>query len=52
MRIREEVTFGPDNAVNSLTRSASDGANWEALRRLFRVAIIALGFALFIDKFW
>lgn len=51
MSIRKEVTFGPDNAMNSLTRSASDGANRETLRRFFRIAVIALGFALLMISF-
>lgn len=43
----EEVAFGPDDAMYGLAWCAADGTNGEALRRLFDVAVVALGFTLF-----
>lgn len=42
----EQVALGPDDAVYGLAWRAADRANGEALRRLFDVAVVALGFAL------
>ena len=46
MRIREKITFRPDNAMNSLARGTPDGANRITFGGLFSVTVVAFGFAL------
>ena len=52
IHIRKEITFGPNNAMDSLARSASDGANWITLGSFFGVAIVTFGFTLLTLSFW
>jgi hypothetical protein len=43
----EEVAFRPNDAVDRLARGASNRADWESLRGLLDVAIVAFGLTLF-----
>lgn len=45
-RLRKEVSFGPDNAMDGLARGAADGANGVRLGDLFGIAIVALSYSL------
>lgn len=38
---REQVAFGPDNAMNGRAGSASNSAYWESLRRVLLLTLVA-----------
>lgn len=44
-----EKIFGPDDAVNGLRRSVSDGTSWKSLLGRFWLALVTLSQSLNID---